>query len=162
MNKLKNCLLILILLIAPSDFAEAENSFNYIGSYSFARGTASGHSYVSEFRLWRNGDQIVGIYLGIAGLAGDPFVMVNKIINGTIDGDGKIKIESKWYNFDGRLNEDTMVGVLKQGKETIWGGVDGSDQIILKKGVTIYWIDAGAFKNNQELQAWIATLKNVD
>lgn len=150
-----------LLLLAFQGVASAEeNNFSYLGSYSFSRGTESGHTYVSEFRLWRNGAAIEGVYLDVAGLSGDSAATENIITKGSLSANGEIKLETKWYKFSGKQNKKSMKGVLNGG-EVILGEVDGSDVMTLKRGITIYWIPEENISSHRELERWFSSLKNV-
>lgn len=152
-----------LMLIAFLGVASAEeNNFSYLGSYSFSRGTESGHTYISEFRLWQKDASIEGVYLDVAGLSGDSVAEANILTKGSLSANGDITLETKWYTFAGKYSKKSMQGVLKHSGDVIWGGIGGSDVIILKRGITIYWIPEKNISSHQELERWLSSLKNVN
>ncbi len=163
MSNSRLALILFLMLPALLSTAIAEESnFSYIGSYSFSRGTESGHTYVSEFRLWRNGDSIEGVYLYVAGLSGDSVAMAQIITKGSLSANGEIILNTKRYSFSGKKSKKFIRGVLKHFGDVVWGGIEGSDSMTLKRDITIYWVPESNIKTHAELQRWLSSLKNVE
>lgn len=158
---MKQLLTAIIILIAwSSEICLASEDLEYLGSFTFTRSTESGHSYVSEFRLWSQSEKLYGVYLDVAGLGGDPIIIGHKITSGVLRSNGDISLETKWYKFEGRYHASQLDGVLKQGDSVIWGGNKDSNKMSLKKGISIKQVEEKHFGTIGELTHWIDSFAN--
>jgi len=122
--------------------------------YSFLR-ASSGHTYVSEFRLWKSDKNIQGVFIFAYGLSGDPTPYVEKILSGTLNDSGEIEFKTKWYQFSGKISSNQLQGILRQYEEVIWGGVKGSNLMTLKKGILFHKLnETPKIKSEKELESW--------
>ena len=149
----------LLLSFTSALATQDDKAFHYLGSFSFSRFSESEHIYISEYRLWRKQSKLYGVYLDVAGLYGDHKTDVYKITRGTIDETGTVMLKSKWHEFKGRLTDNRLEGVLMQGDMPVWGGIEDSDTIILKKGTNIKGIREKSFGDPEQLERWIASLQ---
>jgi hypothetical protein len=137
------------------------NAASWWGSFTHRHHTETGHDYIYEYRLWRNGDAISGIYLEIAGLEGGGIPpVIDTIIEGSLGANGQVLIKTKWYVFSGVSRADRLEGTLSQGDEIRWGGMPGNNVMIFTRGTNIRGIQEPAKKDltQQELRAWIDSL----
>ena len=143
---------------------DPKEAIDLVGSFFNRRSTDSGHVYVHELWLWKHSEDVLGLYLNVQGLEGSGIPpQIHKINSASLGLDGAFAFETKWYNFSGRYDGSCAQGILKQGSEVIWGGVEGSDEISLCSGSHVRGIENPPedFNSIEEWHQWADALPGI-
>ncbi len=162
MNILKY-FIISILLFPVAASSENSIPIDYIGSYTKLRFSKE-HAYISEVWLWQRKDQIIGLYINGSALQGDPYYYTINLIENTTGNIGQnFSFNTKYFKFTGKFNPPIIEGLLTQGSEIIWGGIEGSNVITLTKGTSITKIKnpEGSYKTYSSWLNWVDTLNEL-